>query len=340
MTRLLVFYISVLVITFSAAGAGTEGRGRVRIQLINGDLISGVLLTESEELVEIRSPFFGVMSLSPKKIKVMEHLSSVVSAEGEPDDESSEAGNSSVSVTKKAGRLGAGRSVKTTAKRESDSSFRLLERWKKHLDFGMVIQGGRKEKSDYALRFKMERDMGADRFLGEYRYLYGKTNDIVSTDKVNSKFRWRHEFAPGVFYESNTSYNSDRVKGIDYILSQKLGVGYRLIETETMRLSSGVGASVRMRDDFIRDNEQEELFDFFQDWEYRFSGKVKLSQDLRFASQVADPNFYEIGFRAALISSITKTLNLTVRYEIEIDNSLPKEDREERRMVSSVGYDF
>ena len=43
---------------------------------------------------------------------------------------------------------------------------------------------------------------------------------------------------------------------------------------------------------------------------------------------------------AALVSDVTKSINLSLRYELGYDNSLDPEDREDRRFISTMGYKF
>ncbi len=347
-----ILIVSAFLATFSVSSMNAE-QMNVRVIMSNGDVFSGEVVSETDEFIELKSIYAGVLRLPQNQVSGVHEPDGTVpkdganeegsvakkpvtEAKGHPDRMVGEGTNQRTSSPN-----GSRRDVRTVAPIDG-SVFRyiFLENWDKRLELGLTTQSGSKDKSDYVFRYKMQREIGADGFLAEAKYLYGKTNSSVTTDKISSNFRWRHDIAPGIFYESNSSYYSDTVKQIDYILDQKVGLGYRFIETAGMKLSTGVGASVRLRNDLTRDNEREELVDVFQDWEYRLNGKVKISQDMRFATLVDDADAYEIGFAASLTSSLSKATKMNLRYEIEYDNTLPKDSREDHRLVSSLAYDF
>lgn len=336
----LILFLSVSLIAFVGSVCGADS-DRVRVSLSNGDLVSGKLLSETEDYLEVGTTYAGVVRLEKDivlHVETLEALPAKKSVEGV--DSPATDSTKGIAVVKPVKTEDPVVPKVTRNKYLRPLMFNVLEKWKKRVEFGFTTQSGRRDKSDLAFRYKMQRKVGANQYLTETKILYGKTNDSVSTDRTNSFFRWRHGFAPGVFFESNSSYSSDAIKEIDYIFDQRVGVGYRFIESESIKLSTGLGGTMRLREDLNRENEQEELVDLFQDSEYKLSERVKLSQDMRFAMLLDDGDQYEVEFRASLISSLTKAVNLTVRYEIEYDASLPKDRREDRRMVSSLGYDF
>ena len=105
-------------------------------------------------------------------------------------------------------------------------------------------------------------------------------------------------------------------------------------------LSAGLGASGRWREIASRDSDVVYLVSVFQDWDYRMSEKIRVRQDFNIAMPLEDTEGYEIKFSTAVTSAVSKSVKLSVRYELGFDNSLVDELREDRRFISSLGYAF
>lgn len=323
---------------FSQLFSEELGTTSVRVELANGDVVSGVLIEETPEAIRIRSTYAGIIEikrsavlglsyptekkeLKPKVVvKVAEAPEKViVKAEGGPEE---------VIAVEEPIWLS-----------QIADSFRFKD-WKKSLEVGVTSQTGRKESSDYSFRYSMSRKKKKDQFKFSGNYYYSETDLKTTTDKNNASFRWRHDFAPGVFYQTDSAYSFDQIKKIDYDLEQKLGLGYRLIERDRTKLSTGMGATARKRKSLDGVVESGMLVNAFQDWEHQLHKKVSINQDLKVATQTQDADLYEIDFRAGISSEITETLNFTLRFELEYDNSLKEELKRDQRLIGLIGYDF
>lgn len=320
---------------------GEEGEERrIRIELVNGDIVSGALVEESSEFVSIYSPYAGVIVINRSAVLALSYLSeAAVKKDPKPKEVSATPAVIVADLGVESGGVGDDENLRSGWVDQLAKSLN-FGKWKKRMDFGLTSQSGRKEKSDFSLRYTMDNTYKNDSLKFQGTYYYSETDDDTTTDKNSALFRWRHDFAPGIFYQTDSSYSSDAIKEIDYDLEQKFGLGYRLIERDKVKLSSGMGATARQRQEFSGTGESFVLVNLFQDWEHKLNKRLSLYQDFRIAAPINDSDLYEMDFSAAIVSEITETLNFTVRLEFEYDNSLDEDLKEDQRLISSVGYDF
>lgn len=80
-------------------------------------------------------------------------------------------------------------------------------------------------------------------------YLRGTQNDILTVNRLALGMRDEYTFSPRVFVFGKVDYLQDTFKRIDYFIAPAVGLGYKLVDTTTSRLSIDLGAgSVTERD--------------------------------------------------------------------------------------------
>lgn len=293
----------------------------VRISLRNGDVLRGRLISEGD-VVLIEHSILGDVEIPKRSVR------SII----RPNQSQNE-GDTSEEPEKK----------ELPASEPWMKSFvRVIsfEDWTRQLEFGMNLQSGRRDKFDYNARFNMRRRIEKNDFRFEARRYFGESDQEKTTDRLYSNFRWRRDLSPGVFYQSDTLYSSDAIKEIDVNLEQTLGLGYRLLNQKALKVSTGAGLSGRYREDNVDNGNTNYLLDVFQDLDYRLGSRVRLTQEFRIALPPDERSEYEYEFQAGIVSKVTDSLHLSVRYQLEYDRSLPEDRREDQRIVSSVGIDF
>jgi len=313
--------ILALALALGALAMGQSAFAQeVKISLKNGDILSGLLIVEGDVVV-IQHTLLGDIDIPKSSIRKLDRL--VVT---EKKGLKAEDGNAPVSEpTRSWGR--------------AFIHALTFEPWSKEFEFGMNSQRGRKNRQDSSIRYDMRRRIEKN----DYRFLaqkyYGVSDGEKTSDRSLSSFRWRSDIAPGVFYQSDTLYSSDAVKEIDLSLEQKFGLGYRFINEKNFKLSTGLGLNGRYRDD-SRGNNTTYLVDLFEDIDYRLNQRFRITQEFSIALPPEDSDQYEVEFKMGVVSKITDSLHLSVRYQFDYDRSQPKDRREDQRLVSSVGFDF
>ena len=324
----------------------------ITANLDNGDSITGELVAIDEESVTLDVEYLGKIRLPLARVQNAQAF--VIDEEPKSAAETVEADAKAALVTiASAGAVVEGEdevdhepgigSLGPWAVGTLSHWLGSVDEWEKRLQIGLNANSGRKDQTDLNYRFDMQLKRERDQWRLNMEYYYGKAEDVVIKDRFASGFRWRQDIAPGVFYETNTNYSFDEIKRIDSNFEQKLGLGTRFLESDITTLSAGMGASGRWREFEEGVSGQEEvvyLVDVFQDWDYRFSDRLRLRQDLRMAMPLENQDEYEFSFSAALTSALTNAINLSLRYELGYDNSLAEDLKEDRRFISSLGYAF
>ncbi|MBT6381057.1 MAG: DUF481 domain-containing protein [Opitutales bacterium] len=313
--------ILALVLALGALGMGHYAFAQeVKISLKNGDILRGLLIVEGDVIV-IQHTLLGDIDIPKSSVKKLDRI---------------------VAREKKDTKLEDGQTSGSGPTRRWGREFiqaLTFEPWSKEFEFGLNIQSGRKNREDFSLRYDMRRRIEKN----DYRFLaqkyYGVSEGEKISDRALSSFRWRSDIAPGVFYQSDTLYSADVIKEIDLTLEQKFGLGYRFINGKNFKLSTGLGLNGRYRDD-SRGNNTTYLVDLFEDIDYRLNQRFRITQEFSIALPPEDSNQYEIQFQTGVVSKITDSLHMSVRYQLDYDRSQPKDRRQNQRLVSSVGVDF
>lgn len=354
-------YFLTILLVHSLFGLSRVEAVAVQVILDNGDTLSGQFLAKSEAAISLKVDYLGEISLPLDRVKeiVHEEAAQVVTEEPAPEaleaaaPKQVEAAKSSTASKAEAEELA---SAEAEASRERlrfgwvqrflvslgeyEERLNILPNWDKRLQFGLDSTKGRRDQSSQNYRLEMDRKFESSRITLKSEYVFGQANGATTRDRLSSSYRWRKDFAPGVFYESQSEYFSDQIKLIDSNIEQKLGLGTRLLDQKHSVLSAGLGASGRWREIASRDSDVVYLVSVFQDWDYRMSERIRVKQDFSFAMPLEESDDYELNFSAALTSAVTNSINLSFRYELGFDNSLSADRREDRRFVSSLGYKF
>jgi putative salt-induced outer membrane protein YdiY len=297
--------------------------------LANGDRLTGTLVRENETEIEISHAQLGTLKL-PRTA-----LASVPSA-------------TTAAAIAKVPTAPDG----TPAARND----KVIPKWTRQIELGYSTQDGAKTKRDLSARFSIE---GHDKKSNSYRAtasaLRSEAQGVITADRQQADFRWRHDFSKRLFTQSLTTYSSDDLKQINYSVEQQLGGGYKIVDASKQQMNVGLGAVLQRlsRDDY--EDYTALLGSAFQDYSVQWNNRFKFTQEATVF--VADsPNMsarggrstvtfapsdgnYRVKFNAALQSRMTDRISLNLRYELDYDHSIPDPTyRSDSRLTSSLGY--
>ncbi len=300
------------------------------LYLTNGDHLTGQLVRHGEGKIYFRSAFLGDLTVAETDAVVVESAL--------PAEKMSAGGKAATpGVSGKTPPAGA---------------------WRAKVEFGFLSQSGRVETENLHLRANVERTQGRDSYRFDGRYLYLKSNGVLSADRDDLSFRWRRDLSERVFVQALTSYDKDKVKLINYDFTQNIGMGYKLVQLTRQTVSVGSGVAAQYRSAYGIDSGLTYLGQVFEDYVFKISDRVSLTQDSNAQySPVASSRFavangqlapaggeaqnYKLTFHSALQGMITRALSLNLRFEYEYDNAvLERAARTDQRVTSSLGYSF
>lgn len=326
--------LSILLLALIRPAGATE------LHLQNGDKITGEVTRRAEGKIYFQSPVLGALIVNETDAVVIE-----------------------VPETPVESLAGLPPSIEQVKLREADPQRPAPKKssepkWKGKLEFGYQTQSGRSNVLNYSARGEAERTKGVNNYRFSARYLYGETSDVVTTDRQDASFRWRHEISERVFGQTLSSYTSDRVKGIDINVEQNAGLGYKFIQRERQKGSVGAGVTMQYREAEGIEKGMTYLGEFFQDYTYKLNGRLTFLQDFnalyspdgraRSITNLAtglpldeEAQNFKLRFNGTLQGKLSEHISLNLRYEYEYDNAiLDKSERTDRRVTSSLGYSF
>ena len=302
-----------------SAGAGTW-------VLLNGDRLTGELVREDAQFIEVQHPQLGRLKVARTALRAPVEVSA------RPVD-AKDTGATAVAV-------------KVPVKPEGPPP------WKRQMEVGYAQQSGATEKQDLSVRLQLDGREGANTFRATGQLLRSEADGKTVTDRQEGDFRWRYDINKRLFTQALTTYAEDNVRNIDLNVEQQFGGGYRLVDTTKQKANVGLGAVVQFLQRKAADDQTSLLGSFFQDYAYQLNNHFKLVQEatllvsntgaLSAKNGVIGPNndgSYRLKFNTGLQSKVTDHMLLNVRFEYDYDRSVIESDlRADQRLTTSLGY--
>lgn len=301
--------------------------------LANGDRITGTLVRETDTELEIRHDQLGTLKVPRSSLAPVPSPVTAAAIAKVP------------TVTETA------RSSAPAARND-----KVIPKWTRQLELGYAMQEGAKTKNDMTARFSIEgRDSKSNSYRATATALRSEAQGVVTADRQQADFRWRHDFNKRLFTQSLTTYSSDDLKQIRYSVEQQLGGGYKLLDRPKQQVNVGLGAVLQRLSREGYEDYTALLGSAFQDYSLQWDKRFKFTQEATVF--IADsPNMsarggrstvvgapsdgnYRVKFNAALQSRMTERISLNLRFELDYDHSIPDPTfRSDSRLTSSLGY--
>jgi putative salt-induced outer membrane protein YdiY len=207
-------------------------------------------------------------------------------------------------------------------------------------------------------RIEAEHKVKAEDYLAKTSFLYGSTDGVAATDQGDAEFRWRHNLSDRLFTQSDTTYETDRVKLIHYQVEQNAGVGYRILQNAHNTVNVGTGVTGEQLDATGVQKGFTYLGKVFQDYVLRLNDRYTLKED---ASADYSPESrglsglvpdtvtvasgtrrdYAYQFKSSLEGRINGHFSLNLHFEYKYDNAVVVPTaRAEQRVTTNLGYGF
>jgi len=295
--------------------------------LANGDRITGTLVEDDGETLEIRHAQLGLLKVPISALKA------------EPAEPADQATGADTLATV----------AKTAARGKSPPP------WKRQVEVGFSQQSGTNSKEDLSIRVLMEGRQGKNTYRANARILQSEANNRTVTDRREADFRWRHDLSKRLFAQALTTYAADDVRQVDLSLEQQVGGGYRVLDQPRHRANVGLGAVVQYLDREDIEPATGLLGSFFQDYTFNWSNRLRLTQEANvlvsdgntFSSQggrsgltnVPRDGSYRLRFNTAVQSKVTTQVSVNLRYEYDYDRSVADPTlRGDQRITTSLAY--
>jgi putative salt-induced outer membrane protein len=180
--------------------------------------------------------------------------------------------------------------------------------------------------------------------------LYGKSGGITSAERIETHEQTNYTISGAFFAFGGLHYEHDEFDGFEYQASLTAGLGYKVLDTKSDKLTVQVGAGYgRLRPETIDkdadgavvsrtplDSESEAIGTLGVDYAHTFNKSTVLSNKLAVESGTLNTN---INDQIALTVKMSEKLNLSVGYGI-LDNTNPTPPTKKIDTVATVNLVF
>jgi putative salt-induced outer membrane protein len=119
--------------------------------------------------------------------------------------------------------------------------------WKGALGAGVSLTGGNTDTSSYSVDFAVVRDpKKKDVFKADGFYLRTDTDGETAVDRTGLGARYERALGKGAraFTFGEVRYLRDVFKDVDHLITPTVGLGYRLVDRERVKLSADAGVGL------------------------------------------------------------------------------------------------
>jgi putative salt-induced outer membrane protein len=180
--------------------------------------------------------------------------------------------------------------------------------------------------------------------------LYGKSSGITSAERIEAKEQTNYTISGDLFAFGGLRYEHDEFDGFQYQASITAGLGYKLLDTKSDKLTVQIGAGYsRLRPEEIDkdadgavttripgDSEGEAIGTLGVDYSHAFNKSTLLTNTLQVESGTLNTN---INDKIALTVKMSEKLALSVGYGF-LDNTKPTPPTKKIDTVATVNLVF
>lgn len=179
-----------------------------------------------------------------------------------------------------------------------------------------------------------------DQLQWEGYYQFKDQDNQANVDKYGTSLRYRRDVSEQIFLQSLNKYDIDRIKKIDHNVQNSVGVGWRAIDTERVKLNlvPGVGSQYIWQAGpsgwFFKMNA-------YQDFQWVIWDDLTFEQRFDYWIQPNNTNNYNYTLRAAITKTLIGNFILRLSFQKDFDNNVVLgTTKDERTIAASIGFKF
>lgn len=275
--------------------------------LTNGDRVSGEVVSISNEQIEMTNKYAGHIKIAMTELKAWQtadqelrtRLSSFIQIK-----DNDTITRETLEAKEKARLVNA-----KTGVTKPDGKPAKPDHWKRQVNFAYTMTRGNVRSSDVNLAFNASRKRGTRKVAFTSYGRYGVNNGKESANLITSTLRYeRTAFKLPVFAE--TQFEIDKLKKLDYRLSENIGVSYPVLKGDSQQLAFDFGTGVT-KEDYETGLQKLNATSLLRlKASQKLTEKTLLSQQATIFSDLTDPSAYRIQAEASFTTPLTKHLAL------------------------------
>jgi putative salt-induced outer membrane protein YdiY len=218
--------------------------------------------------------------------------------------------------------------------------------WKSKFSVGYAWESTGVRTEDLTLIFDAQRKIDGSELKFNVRYEYGnrKVADEpaqLARDRLRGSLRYRNDIGERLFFQADTDYQKDRIKGIEHEFRMNSGLGWRVFIGEPLTASLVPKLTLRYKELQSVNEEWDFLFTLSQDLRYRITDRVSFIES---ASISWNPDHFDRSVYSLMLkleNRITDQVFVDLSYETEFDYEVDVGlESKSQRVLVLVSYVF
>lgn len=158
------------------------------------------------------------------------------------------------------------------------------KRWNVEIMAGADLQSNQKDYENYNGSFKFNYNGPSFRDIVSYNAYYGKTEKVVSMNKMDGSWRIEHDFSKDrkIYVFNSIGGGFDEVRKVDIDFQDSAGIGYKVIKTSTFTMNGELGANYE--EQFFSDETRKDYLSarVAEDASWAVSKKITLAEKVEY----------------------------------------------------------
>lgn len=315
----------------------------------NGDVLTGTFISEDDGIIVFSNPMLGEIQVPAAEVELV--LVDTDAAAMPTAEEVAVETQVAVDIPEADDAVDDPLADRSAFDRSMDRArdyfnYIIPDGWTGRLAFGVAFTETNTKTEDWNLNLRARKESGKNRYRTHWYYEYKtQTNQANVTtrqlDKYGANFIWQRDLYDKFFFQSVSGYLSDRVKQIRHEATQSVGIGYRVYDTDKLKLSFTPSATAQYKDGPGIDRRWIGYATLFQDLEYHINETLRIEQTAEGSVNPTRTSEYEYAARIALIAKLTDWIDASLSYENNYDATVGAGgNRREERIIFALGIPF
>jgi len=322
-----------------------QNEGMVTLQLLNGDQLTGEVVSEDEDQVVIKTTWESTIAIPKKQIEL--RLPQVL-----PQDSQGQTATNPPPLTAQTTtptNAPAPAETKVEKPAQPKTVAKAPKYWKWDLKLGTDLVQGAKDRQIYfgqtSLTYSRNYESNAKKFLRnktEYRVDYGETDGDVSANRMVGANKLDFDIFSSYYGYGAMGAGYDTVRKIEYQVEIGPGLGYHLVAKKSVALDVELGVNYQYREG-LDTAPNRELFQgrVGQELTWEVVPKITLTEAVAFLPFLNDFGQYQVRFEGNLGFGIVRHLSLNLTVQNLYDTlPAPGVPNNEFQFRSSLGVNF
>jgi putative salt-induced outer membrane protein len=199
--------------------------------------------------------------------------------------------------------------------------------WDGKVALGYLATTGNTENSSLNGAFELSRATDKWKHLFFAGAVNASENQVATAEAYNAGYKGEYTFSEHNFLFGRAEWSKDKFSGYDRQVTETVGYGRRLIETEAHRLSAEIGVGARQST--LRDglSQNETIGRAAVNYKWILNSTAELRQDLSMESGSDNTHFESVSaVKATLVGSLSLVASYTIKKNTDVPIDTVKTD--------------